>query len=139
MTENAKSMNGCDPAGAASEIVKKMTSVSHMVNSGQTANDIFQFLCWPDMATVSEGAPTVSRGTEAVVALVHEYLQGMGQNVVFEVKGPVTSSADLAYCLAQITARHEGKPDEVYRLLAIWQRRGGEWKMVQEMLGAGGF
>ena len=62
----------------------------------------------------------------------------MGRDVKFAVSGPIVRSGDLAWCLTEMTCRHQGKPDDVYRVSYNWQRRGGEWKSICEMMGVGG-
>ena len=137
MTILNKAMPGVAPEDVTAVILQRFDAASRMFARGQGADDLVASVYWPEVLAVAEGVPNILRGMDDLLPFAREFVPQLGRDVTFSVDDPILASGDLASCLAQVRCRHQDRPDEVHRVLYIWQRRGDEWRVVQEMLCAG--
>jgi hypothetical protein len=119
---------------ANSAILQRLESASEMLARGAGADLIIASAYWPEIVAIAEGNPTIFRGMDEFLPFAREFVPQLGRNVEFAVNDPIVASGDLASSVVQATCRHHDRPDEVFRLIYVWQRRGNEWKIVQEMM-----
>jgi len=99
------------------------------------AEEVLQFLCWPEFVTTAEGAGKVLRGLDEVLPAAKEIMQAMGTDCTWTVTDPIISSGDLASMFTQITCHYaDVRPLSTYCVLYVWQRRGDDWKVIHEMV-----
>lgn len=125
---------GAANAEVTAAILHRLETLSAHYAQGSDPEAIVRFLFWPEITTTGEGIDQVYRGIDAVLPLAREFSGAMGRDVTWTLNDPVIASGDLAYCLAQVTCRYADREAVSYRALYVWQRRGDDWKVLNEML-----
>lgn len=133
MTERSDSGVPDTSEGVAAEMRKRFSAISEMYARGTDADELVGYLNWPDSIVVGEGTPLL-RNRDELLPIARPFVVDMGRDVEFSICAPVLAAGNLASCLALITCRYPDRPAVRYYALYNWQQRGGEWKVVREML-----
>jgi ketosteroid isomerase-like protein len=139
MSNTCESTIGNDAHDGASGYIRaRYRELSTKMANGVSAEDLMEFLYWPDVVVAGEGLGQVYRGVDALLPLAREFVKQMGSDCLWTAIDPIISSGDLASSVAQVTCRYGGEqPDANYCALYVWQRRGEQWKVVHEQLCVG--
>lgn len=114
-----------------------LDQASAMFASEKHADEIVDYLYWPEIIAVLEGDPTIFRGTRELLPFARQFVPQLGRNVDFHIDDPITISADMASAVVKVISHYEDKSDEINYALYVWQRREDDWKIIQEMLCVG--
>ena len=122
------------PDDVVANIAERLRIAEEMFADGRGADAIVPFIYWPEIVAILERVPTVFRGIDMLLPFAREFVPSLGRNVTIELTDPILNSGDLVSSHVQIKAENGDESAAVYHALYIWQRRGGDWKIVHEMV-----
>ena len=137
-TMSGASVQSGNRSEAESVLQERFGRLSTMMAKGASAEELLEFLYWPEVVIAGEGLGKAYRGLEDLLPLAREYVAQMGKDCTWTLSDPIVSSGDVASSYVQVTCRYGGeKPDANYCALYVWQRRGSDWKVIHEQLCVG--
>jgi ketosteroid isomerase-like protein len=130
---------GGSAEGPRAEVVATLTEVSAALARGDSAESVSKMLYADDVLMVEPGNDPPTRGMQAAIAGVKAWIDSLGPGGVkactYKVIDPVVSSAKTfssflhMYCKANGTTNKE---DMNLRLMYVWAKRPGGWRVVLE-------
>jgi hypothetical protein len=125
-------------ADVEADLAGRLAKLTRMMASGVTADEVVDFLYWPEIVVAGEGLGKAYRGFAELRPLLRDYLGQLGKDCSWTITDPVVTSGDVASTLIQVTCRYGGEqPDANYSVIYVWQRRAKEWKVVHELVCVG--
>lgn len=125
-------------ADVEADLAGRLAKLSGMMARGATADEVVDFLYWPEIVVAGEGLGKAYRGFAELRPLLREFLGHLGTDCSWTITDPVVTSGDVASTLIQVTCRYGGKqPDANYCVVYVWHRRANEWKVVHELVCVG--
>ena len=115
---------------------EKYSAMQDMVQSGAPADKMLEAMYWPELIIAGEGAPTY-HGIESFRQPFAETMSALGSNCGFANDSPVISTSDLAAVFSEFVCSYEDAEDLKIRILYVWQKRNGEWKVIRENYSVG--
>ena len=122
---------------AEAAIKAKYAEFAQILADGGDALTLAEAMYWPEVVVTGEGIDKVYHHLSEMVEIAEDFGELLGRNASWTLAEPLLVSGDLASAYTQLRCTYDDKPPYTLRILYVWHRRGGQWKVAHEMLCAG--
>jgi hypothetical protein len=109
-----------------------------MESKKATGEQLVNFYFWPDAVAAGEGLGRAYQGTKELVEMSNTMAAQAGECRHVD-NAPTLLAGNMASQLVQYQCRTPGDEKQVsnFRVLYVWLKRGGAWKVAREMWSSG--